>query len=63
MHSKNENNLKDFSHNWLKLAGFPLLRKGQAVPSHFNKLVRLEKLTTKTVNFPKSYVYEIKPVW
>ena len=55
MCSKNENNLKDFPHNWLKLAGFPLLRKGQAVPSHYNKWVRLEKLTTKTFNFPKSY--------
>jgi len=55
MCSKNENNLKDFPHNWLKLAGYPLLRTGQAVPSYFNQWDRLEKLETKIVNSPKCW--------
>jgi hypothetical protein len=56
MWSKNENNLKDFPHNLLKLSGFPLLRTRQAFQSHLNQWDRLEKLTTKTVNSPKSCV-------
>ncbi|MBK9962044.1 MAG: hypothetical protein IPP06_12185 [Saprospiraceae bacterium] len=56
MNSINRNKLNDFHCNWLKFAGFPILRTEQAVQSHFNQWDRLEKLTTKTVNFPKSCV-------
>jgi len=62
MCSNNNNNLKGFSHNWLKFVGFPLLRKGQAVPSHFHHWDMHEKLTTKTVNFPKNYTSYLQTV-
>jgi len=55
MCSKNENNLKDFPHNRLRVSGITLPWTGQAVPSYFNPWESIEKLTTNTVNFPKRY--------